>query len=101
MSNTNSKLLWNKAINLVVGGCGLLSKRPTRYNSSNWPSYYKTAKGIKIKSIESPVCKLLAKVICDPEIVKLDPGFWIIEFKEQITWFALCGANATPPFNKL
>ena len=53
MSNTNSKLLWNKAINLVVGGCGLLSKRPTRYNSSNWPSYYKSAKGIKIKSIDN------------------------------------------------
>ena len=53
MINTNSKLLWNKAINLVVGGCGLLSKRPTRYNSSNWPSYYKTAKGIKIKSIDN------------------------------------------------
>ena len=53
MSNKNSKLLWNKAINLVVGGCGLLSKRPTRYNSSNWPSYYKTAKGIKLKSIDN------------------------------------------------
>ncbi len=53
MSNKNAKLLWNKAINLVVGGCGLLSKRPTRYNSSNWPSYYKSAKGIKVKSIDN------------------------------------------------
>ena len=56
---------------------------------------------IKMKSIESPVCRLLAKVICDPEIVKLDPGFCIIEFKLQMTWFALCGANAEPPLNKL
>ena len=45
--------LWNKAINLVIGGCGLLSKRPTRYNSANWPSYYKNAKGLKIQSINN------------------------------------------------
>ncbi len=51
MKYHNNQLLWNNAINLVVGGCGLLSKRPTRYNSSNWPSYYKSAKGIKIQSI--------------------------------------------------
>ena len=47
------ELLWNKAINLVIGGCGLLSKRPTRYNSSNWPSYYKAANKIRIKAIDN------------------------------------------------
>ena len=53
MTEPNNQPLWNNAINLVIGGCGLLSKRPTRYNSSNWPSYYKSAKGIKIKSIQN------------------------------------------------
>ena len=52
MTDPNNQPLWNNAINLVIGGCGLLSKRPTRYNSSNWPSYYKSAKGIKIKSLQ-------------------------------------------------
>ena len=52
MTDPNNQPLWNDAINLVIGGCGLLSKRPTRYNSSNWPSYYKSAKGIKIKSLQ-------------------------------------------------
>jgi len=51
MNKNNKKILWNKAIDLVIGGCGLLSKRPTRYNSKNWPSYYQSAKGIKIQSI--------------------------------------------------
>ena len=51
MKQRNKQILWNKSIDLVIGGCGLLSKRPTRYNSKNWPSYYQAAKGIKIKSI--------------------------------------------------
>ena len=51
MNKKNNKILWNEAIDLVIGGCGLLSKRPTRYNSKNWPSYYQSAKGIKIQSI--------------------------------------------------
>ena len=53
MKEKNSQFLWNNSINLVIGGSGLLSKRPTRYNSSNWPSYYKSAKGIKIQSIKN------------------------------------------------
>ena len=53
MKEKNSQFLWNNSINLVIGGSGLLSKRPTRYNSSNWPSYYKAAKGIKIQSIKN------------------------------------------------
>jgi len=51
MKDKNKQILWNRAIDLVIGGCGLLSKRPTRYNSKNWPSYYQAAKGIKIQSI--------------------------------------------------
>ena len=31
--------MWNQAIINIVGGCGLLSKRPTRYLSRKWPSY--------------------------------------------------------------
>ena len=53
MLKRTQPLLWNKSINLIIGGCGLLSKRPTRYNSSKWPTYYKEAKGIRIKSISN------------------------------------------------
>ena len=55
MNAKNKQILWNKAIDLVIGGCGLLSKRPTRYNSKNWPSYYQVAKGIKIQSINKNI----------------------------------------------
>jgi len=43
--------LWNKATDLIIGGNSLLSKRPTRYCSSQWPTYYKEAKGIEIKDL--------------------------------------------------
>ena len=56
MKEKNSQFLWNNSINLVIGGSGLLSKRPTRYNSSNWPSYYIEAKGIRIKAVNRKTC---------------------------------------------
>lgn len=43
--------LWSRAQKVVVGGCGLLSKRPTRYAGELWPSYFTDAKGILVKSI--------------------------------------------------
>ena len=42
--------LWNQASESIVGGCGLLSKRPTRYLSRKWPSYAVKSKGIFISS---------------------------------------------------
>ena len=42
--------LWNQASKNIVGGCGLLSKRPTRYLSRKWPTYAIGSKGISIRS---------------------------------------------------
>ena len=42
--------LWNQASKTIVGGCGLLSKRPTRYLSRKWPNYAVKAKGIVVSS---------------------------------------------------
>ena len=47
--------LWNQAQDVIIGGCGLLSKRPTRYSSSFWPTYYKSAKKISITTLDG--CK--------------------------------------------
>ena len=44
--------LWNEATKNIVGGCGLLSKRPTRYLSRKWPNYAIKSKGINISSWE-------------------------------------------------
>ena len=45
--------LWNYAQSVIVGGCGLLSKRPTRYTGSSWPTYYKSASGITLKAVDN------------------------------------------------
>jgi len=44
--------LWQKAINIIPGGNGLLSKRPTRYASELWPSYFQKAKGVEIWDLD-------------------------------------------------
>ena len=45
--------LWNSAKKLIPGGNGLLSKRPNRYLPDYWPTYFKKAKDINIKSINN------------------------------------------------
>ena len=37
--------LWKKALGIIPGGNGLLSKRPERYAPDIWPTYYDNAKG--------------------------------------------------------
>ena len=45
--NTYQKL-WGKAIKIIPGGNGLLSKRPQRFSPNLWPIYFKRAKDIYI-----------------------------------------------------
>ena len=44
--------LWNKAIKVIPGGNGLLSKRPERYAPNIWPVYFSRAKGVQIWDLE-------------------------------------------------
>jgi glutamate-1-semialdehyde 2,1-aminomutase len=44
--------LWKKAINIIPGGNGLLSKRPDRYAKEMWPVYFKSAKGVEIEDLD-------------------------------------------------
>ena len=46
----NSTQLWNTSCEVIIGGCGLLSKRPTRYSARTWPTYMRKTHGIKICS---------------------------------------------------
>tara|TARA_B100000963_G_C22638361_1_gene678920 strand:+ start:6117 stop:7409 length:1293 start_codon:yes stop_codon:yes gene_type:complete len=48
-----SKFIWKKALKLIPGGNGLLSKRPLRFLPSGWPTYFKDAKGIDINSLDN------------------------------------------------
>ena len=40
--------IWKKAIKIIPGGNGLLSKRPHRYLPNYWPTYFTKSKGINI-----------------------------------------------------
>ena len=44
--------LWSESLKYIPGGNGLLSKRPERYASYKWPTYYETAKGIKLTDLD-------------------------------------------------
>ena len=52
ISSLSAKELWNASSEVVIGGCGLLSKRPTRYSSRTWPTYMLKNNGIYITSWE-------------------------------------------------
>lgn len=44
--------LWKKALGMIPGGNGLLSKRPERYAPDIWPTYYESAKGCKVTDLD-------------------------------------------------
>lgn len=45
--------LWEKAIEIIPGGNGLLSKRPARYAQELWPVYFSEAHGVIVKDLEN------------------------------------------------
>jgi len=44
--------LWEKAIEIIPGGNGLLSKRPERYAPNIWPTYFSKAKACNIWDLD-------------------------------------------------
>ncbi len=44
----SGRQLWNRAIKVIPGGNGLLSKRPDRYAPDIWPTYFSRAKGVEV-----------------------------------------------------
>ena len=51
MSNKGLEL-WKKALEVIPGGNGLLSKRPERYAPDLWPTYYSRAKGVSVWDLD-------------------------------------------------
>ena len=45
--------LWQKAVKIIPGGNGLLSKRPERYLPVLWPTYYSRSKDICVWDLEN------------------------------------------------
>ena len=44
--------LWNSAKKIIPGGNMLISKNPERFLPDYWPTYFKSAKGCKIKDLD-------------------------------------------------
>lgn len=44
--------LWKRAIKVIPGGNGLLSKRPDRYAADIWPAYFSKAKGVELWDLD-------------------------------------------------
>ena len=44
----NQYNIWKKALKVIPGGNGLLSKRPDRFLGEGWPTYFNKAKGINL-----------------------------------------------------
>ena len=44
--------LWKRALKVMPGGNGLLSKRPDRYLPSMWPTYFSSCKGIEVTDLD-------------------------------------------------
>jgi glutamate-1-semialdehyde 2,1-aminomutase len=45
--------LWKKAKQLIPGGNQLLSKRPEMFLPNQWPSYFKSAKGVSVWDLDN------------------------------------------------
>ena len=50
--NSFGQNLWNRAINVIPGGNGLLSKRPDRYLPAIWPTYFSSCKGVEVTDLD-------------------------------------------------
>ncbi len=46
MNKISAKKIWSNALKIIPGGNGLLSKRPERFSTSFWPTYFSKANGI-------------------------------------------------------
>ena len=44
--------MWQRAIKSIPGGNGLLSKRPDRYGSDIWPSYFSKSSGVSVIDLD-------------------------------------------------
>ena len=44
--------MWQRAIKCIPGGNGLLSKRPDRYGSDIWPSYFSKSSGVSVIDLD-------------------------------------------------
>ena len=51
-TTSTGQALYRRAKQLIPGGTQLLSKRPELYLPDQWPSYYRSAKGVEVTDMD-------------------------------------------------
>ena len=91
MSNSSSREMWNKAIQIIPGGNGLLSKRPERYAPDIWPTYFNKAVGVNIEDIDGNSFVDMAQMGIGSAIL----GYSNKELNEAVNQAVSNGVNTT------
>lgn len=52
MNNIKGRQLWKRAVRVMPGGNGLLSKRPDRYAPDIWPTYFSECSGVNVIDLD-------------------------------------------------
>ena len=92
MNNSNlGQKLWKRALKVIPGGNGLLSKRPDRYLPKFWPTYYSKCKGIEIIDLNGNKFIDMAQMAVGSAIL----GYSNKELVSAVNKTSLNGVNCT------
>ena len=83
--------LWKKSTKVIPGGNGLLSKRPERYASHLWPTYFEKSKGISLIDLSGKKWKDFAQMGVGAAIL----GYNNKEVNDYVCSFINKGINTT------
>ena len=91
MKSNKGYKLWKKSLEIIPGGTGLLSKRPDRYASHLWPTYYEDSKGIYLTDLNGQKWKDFAQMGLGCAIL----GYNNKELNNHVNKFINKGINTT------
>lgn len=88
---TNAESLWSRALGVIPGGNGLLSKRPDRYAPDIWPTYFQKSKGVEVLSVDRKIYTDMAQMGLGSSIL----GYANPELNDAVCSIISSGVNCT------
>ena len=83
--------LWDRSVQAIPGGNGLLSKRPERYTPDIWPTYFSRCSGVKVTDLDGNCYTDMAQMGIGSAILGYAPD----ELTESVCNAAKSGVNCT------
>ena len=90
-NRSSGYLMWQRAINAIPGGNGLLSKRPDRYAPDIWPSYFSKSSGVEVTDLDGNIFIDMAQMGIGSAIL----GYGNLELTNSVTDVIKDGVNCT------